>query len=100
MKKLLMAIAGSALLLTACGGEEEAGESGETVDTAAGEEVYTASCLSCHGDNMEGASGPALEGYTADEVLSAIEEGPGAMPANIVEGEDAQIVAAYVEDES
>ncbi|GAK08011.1 cytochrome c [Geomicrobium sp. JCM 19038] len=99
MKKLLMAIAGSTLLLAACSGEE-AGESGETVDTAAGEEVYTASCLSCHGDNMEGASGPALEGYTADEVLSAIEEGPGAMPANIVEGEDAQIVAAYVEDES
>ncbi|MBB6451220.1 mono/diheme cytochrome c family protein [Geomicrobium halophilum] len=98
MKKLMMVIGGSAMLLAACGDESE--EAGDTMDPAEGEGLYEENCLSCHGDDMDGGTGPALDGYSADEVVTAIEEGPGTMPADLVEGEEAESVAAYVEEEA
>ncbi|GAK11653.1 hypothetical protein JCM19039_1362 [Geomicrobium sp. JCM 19039] len=55
--------------------------------------------MSCHGGDLEGASAPALEGYSEEEVYDAIEQGPGSMPAGLVSGEDAEAVAKYVAQE-
>ncbi|QQK77891.1 cytochrome c [Salicibibacter cibarius] len=81
------------------GAEEEEEDNGETVDAGEGMDLYEENCMSCHGGDMEGGTGPALDGYSADEVHDAIEEGPGAMPENLVSGEDADAVAQYVEEE-
>lgn len=119
LKKLWRALLlGSSLTLAACGGGEDAGEEAtgdkaaeeekapateqETKETttSAGEEVYQQSCLSCHGENLEGGFGPALEKigsqYSEEEILHIIHNGQGQMPANVVEGEDAEAVAAWL----
>ncbi|NJP37104.1 c-type cytochrome [Alkalicoccus luteus] len=122
MKKMVAGLFAASLLLAACGdnggdnepandpadnnanntNEEAAdnngGDDGE-YDLANGEELYQGNCASCHGGELEGGTGPALEGYSFDEVLSAIQEGPGSMPADLVEGDDADDVAAWVEDQ-
>jgi len=116
-KSLLALMLGSSVALAACGGgEEEATEdaameeteeqtpstdegTGETT-VSAGEEVYQQSCLSCHGGNLEGGFGPALDAVgsklSEEEILGVIESGQGQMPANVVEGEDAEAVAAWL----
>ncbi|QDI89790.1 cytochrome c [Salicibibacter halophilus] len=105
---LLIAVAGISLMLILSfvglgdpAGEEEEGEengNGEEEAVDVGVELYEENCLSCHGENMEGDSGPAIEGQSADEVMTAIEEGPGSMPEDLVTGEDAEAVAEYVEE--
>ncbi len=112
-KKSLMALLlGSSMALAACGGGgEDAGEEGgnnggggegteETANAAQGEEVYQQSCVSCHGGNLEGGAGPALETvgskYSKDEILNIIENGKGNMPPNIVQGEEADAVAEWL----
>ncbi|PTL39449.1 c-type cytochrome [Alkalicoccus saliphilus] len=127
MKKIAAGLFGTALLLAACGGDggnneenpagnngadngannaanneadnEAADENGE-YDLANGEELYQGQCASCHGGDLEGGTGPALEGYSHDEVVSAIQEGPGSMPEDLVEGDDAEDVAAWVSDQN
>ncbi|GAK05031.1 hypothetical protein JCM19037_3495 [Geomicrobium sp. JCM 19037] len=122
MKKLLITMGALAFILGGCnegagdvqepvgdtfedsGGSsasDDSGDSGdgESVDLEQGASVYEASCLSCHGDDMQGMnSTPGIEGIAADDVLAAIDEGPGSMPPGLVSGEDAEAVAAYVEN--
>ncbi|MBU9722262.1 MULTISPECIES: c-type cytochrome [Bacillaceae] len=107
MKKLLVVL-GAVLVLGACGGddadepapdtndadtgtEESAADVGEdvgTYDANNGEEVYVANCIGCHGGDLGGTSGPAIVGYSYDEVKAAIVEGPGRMPGGLVPDED------------
>ncbi|WP_050179899.1 cytochrome c551 [Domibacillus robiginosus] len=113
-KSLLALMLGSSLALAACGGGEEEDAAvekteeqtpstdegtGETT-VSAGEEVYQQSCLSCHGENLEGGFGPELSAIgskmSEEEILSVIENGQGQMPPNVVEGEDAEAVAAWL----
>ncbi|UTR14391.1 cytochrome c [Salipaludibacillus sp. LMS25] len=63
-----------------------------------GESLYQNSCVSCHGGDLEGASGPALDGgnLSHEDILNAISEGPGTMPPDLVTGEDAEAVAEYI----
>ncbi|OMP65824.1 cytochrome c551 [Domibacillus epiphyticus] len=109
MKKSLLALLlGSSVALAACGGEEAADDAENTVEetgdgettAAAGEEVYQQSCLSCHGGDLEGGFGPALDKaggkFSEEEILSIIENGKGQMPAKVVEGEEAEAVAAWL----
>lgn len=127
MKKFVASLFTATMLLAACGGgddgggnepadnsggtnngaaneeasnEEASNNGGGEVDLANGEELFQGNCASCHGGELEGGTGPALEGVSADEVESAIQEGPGSMPENIVEGQDASDVAAWVADQS
>ncbi|CAM3797920.1 c-type cytochrome [Alkalicoccus chagannorensis] len=89
---------------------DEAAENGENNNNAEevdsddplelGEAMYEAECLSCHGGDFEGGTGPALDGYSEDEILQAIEEGPGSMPADLVTGEEADAVAEYIVTET
>lgn len=55
------------------------------VDAVLAEQNYKASCLSCHGDQLQGGMGPALDkiGATADkeDIYEQIVRGGGGMPA-------------------
>ncbi|WP_216830345.1 c-type cytochrome [Alkalihalobacterium elongatum] len=120
MKKFLMALTGASILvLGACGGggdeapaddpveeapAEEAGEetaeetTGATYDAQAAEATYKAKCMSCHGGNLEGGVGPALTdgAYTYDEIIHVLAEGVGPMQPGLVEGEEAENLAAWL----
>jgi|SRR5690625_165488 len=116
MKKWLMAVLfGTLLVLGACGGggsddtqepadegTEESAEDGGAVDTAAAEDAYKASCASCHGDDLSGGAGPALDAvgsdYSADEIEDIIANGKGSMPAGLISGDEATAVAEWLAD--
>lgn len=55
------------------------------LNVAAAQEVYTANCLSCHGDQLQGGFGPELatvgSRLSADELADIIMNGTGMMPA-------------------
>jgi mono/diheme cytochrome c family protein len=70
-----------------------------------GKELFIATCKSCHNlDAVQarGVTGPDLDelgGVDRQRVLNAIENGgtgQGRMPAGLLQGQDAQDVAAYV----
>ncbi|WP_240374401.1 c-type cytochrome [Bacillus piscicola] len=108
MKKFLMALAGSAVLvLGACGGggdegagdTGDGGEGGDTYDAAAAEELYQGNCAQCHGENLEGANGPAIAGADEGHVLEMIQNGGNGMPSGLLEGEEAENVAKWVSEQ-
>jgi mono/diheme cytochrome c family protein len=92
-------------------GESEGGvgslrteEAGERVEH--GKELFVATCKSCHdldAVQADGVTGPDLDelgGVDRERVLNAIENGgtgQGQMPAGLLQGEDAEDVALYVE---
>jgi mono/diheme cytochrome c family protein len=91
--------------------EEAAGGTGALVSTRPdarlerGKELFRENCASCHtlaAVNAHGVTGPSLDRLgTLDEerVLNAIRNGgtgKGLMPARILEGRNAEDVAAYV----
>ena len=71
---------------------------------AAGKQIFTSSCGTCHtlaDAGTSGRVGPVLDQVKPSKalVLSALKKGglgSGTMPANIVTGKDAQDVATYV----
>lgn len=75
----------------ASGGEEE---------LASPEEIYQQNCSSCHGGNLEGGGGPALDkvgsNYSVEEIADIIQNGKGAMPGGIVTGEAQQLLAEWL----
>lgn len=98
MKKAFLAVAGSSMfLLAACGGG--GGEEEET--TAAPEELFQQNCATCHGENLEGNNAnPALDGgLDEDHVLTMIQNGGSGMPPNLLEGAEAESVAAWVSEQ-
>jgi cytochrome c553 len=70
-----------------------------------GKELFRQTCWSCHSldaVDAQGVTGPDLDelGVDRQRVLNAIKRGgtgDGRMPAGLLEGEDAQDVALYVE---
>jgi mono/diheme cytochrome c family protein len=71
-----------------------------------GKELFVATCKSCHdldAVQARGVTGPDLDelgGVDRERVLNAIKNGgtgQGQMPAGLLEGEDAEDVALYVE---
>ncbi len=76
----------------------------EPVAAGPGKELFAASCGSCHtlsAAETSGTTGPNLDDLAPDEqqVLAAIENGgtgAGAMPPGLLQGEEAQQVAAFV----
>jgi cbb3-type cytochrome c oxidase subunit III len=104
----LLAVA--AVLVTAgCG---TGGKASSTADPQHGETVFKASCGGCHtlaaagtsgtiGPNLDAAFGPSRQQGFHDStfqnvVLLQIREPSKPMPANLVSGQDAEDVAAYV----
>ncbi|NOY56339.1 MAG: c-type cytochrome [Actinobacteria bacterium] len=88
MRRMVIVIAVLALLVAACssGGSTATTAPSSGVD---GKAIYTAKCAACHGANLEGGVGKALDanspaaGDPDAELLGAIENGVAgtAMPA-------------------
>lgn len=70
-------------------------ESDVTIDVDhPGYAVYEASCMSCHGGELEGsAAAPSLIGieYSAEEIADIAVNGLGAMPAGLFTGSDEEL---------
>lgn len=105
MKKWLTAVLfGTVLALAACGGGGDDGATdGGDATAVSGEEVYTKSCASCHGDDLSGGAGPALDAIgndmSADEIEQIIEDGAPGMPGGLVSGDDATAVSEWLAEQ-
>jgi cytochrome c len=100
----------TALLHAGCGGDNVTGFEG--ANRSGGKELFVANCGSCHtladaatagtvGPNLDQAFGYSCrQGFAEDTVYSIVHDqidlAQGAMPADIVTGQDAVDVAAYV----
>lgn len=101
-----LAAAAATLALTGAGaggcgcGSDELDGAGPPGAGGAGRQLFGERCGSCHTLSAAGTEGSATNldedppGRT--EVLDAIEDGPGDMPAGLVSGRDAARVADYV----
>jgi cbb3-type cytochrome c oxidase subunit III len=99
----------TALLGAGCG---TGGKADPTADTQAGKALFTSKCAGCHtlgdagatgtiGPNLDAAFGPSrAQGFKQSTiqnvVLLQIRDASKPMPENLVKGQDAQDVAAYV----
>ncbi|MCR8872361.1 c-type cytochrome [Peribacillus frigoritolerans] len=74
---------------------------GGTQDTAGNpEEIVSNSCISCHGENLQGGAGPALNKigakYSQNDIEDIINNGKNGMPAGVISNEEAAIVAEWL----
>ncbi|MBM7645784.1 mono/diheme cytochrome c family protein [Scopulibacillus daqui] len=64
------------------------------------EAIFKQNCASCHGQNLEGGAGPNLQHIgskiSKDRILKQIKNGGGGMPANVIQGDEAQKVADWL----
>ncbi|WP_050616451.1 cytochrome c551 [Bacillus testis] len=107
-KKLIALFLGTSLVLAACGGGDKSSENGADdgksyVDDSAGAKIYKQNCINCHGDNLQGVSGPNLQEVGAkqskDDIEKIILEGKGGgMPKGLVKGKDAETVAQWLSE--
>ena len=106
-KKLVAVLFGSVLMLAACGGGDEEAtptneeNGGEVTQSHDAEKIVQAKCSTCHGGNLEGQGNfPALNDVgsrlSEEEILNVIQNGQGGMPANIIEGAEAEVVAEWL----
>jgi cytochrome c len=109
---LALSLVGAALLLAGCGGEETTGLAG--ADTTNGKALFAENCASCHaladagtvaqvGPNLDQAwAYSCRQGFDQETfyevVLGQIDLAAPPMPPDLVEGQDAVDVAAYVAD--
>jgi mono/diheme cytochrome c family protein len=87
-----------ALVLTGCGSSSRSGRYGPPTTSA--EATFIRKCGDCHTLAAAGTVGKVgldLDGeHDAVAVLEAIRSGPGLMPAGLIGGDEAQLVANYV----
>lgn len=101
-RKLLIAMTGMALatILSACTAKEENQTAKVPASTDSAETIYQQSCASCHGTNLEGKLGPALQKaggeFSQAQIEKIIEKGRDSMPAGIIPKEDATKVAEWL----
>ncbi|MEW9669597.1 cytochrome c [Ammoniphilus sp. 3BR4] len=73
---------------------------GGTVDAAAAEEKFNQGCAACHGNDLSGGAGPNLQQVggrlSQEEILGIINNGKGGMPPKMLQGADAELVAAWL----
>lgn len=78
------------LMFTLPGKEEVAEENKPTMpvvqlDAAKAEATVKASCITCHGDQLQGGVGPSLQNeggqHDAEEIYSIVTKGRGKMPS-------------------
>lgn len=66
-------------------------------DAARGATLYAATCAGCHAPDGTGGAGPNITQVSAAAALAQIATGGGTMPAQLVTGQDAADVAAFVD---
>lgn len=76
------------LMFTLPGKEQVAEHNNPTMpvvqlDAAKAEEIVKASCITCHGDQLQGGIGPSLQGGTqdAEDIFNIVTKGRGQMPS-------------------
>ena len=91
------------LVAAACSAPGSGGlnEQTEPIDEDRGRELFQKSCRSCHSladARAAGVFGPDLDLLQpdADRVREQISDGGGGMPADLLDGADADLVARYV----
>ncbi|PLT32594.1 cytochrome c551 [Bacillus sp. V5-8f] len=104
-KKLLALLMGTSLILAACGGgEDNADNDSANNETTAGAgdvaKTFENKCSSCHGQNLEGGVGPDLTKvgaeHSKEDIEKIITDGQGNMPGGLLQGEEADQVAAWL----
>ncbi|MFD0050228.1 cytochrome c551 [Actinomycetes bacterium NPDC127524] len=100
-KKLFALLAGTSIVLAACGGGNDSSKN-DTSSAGAGDaaKIFENKCSACHGQNLEGAVGPNLtkigSKLTTDQIKKTIANGKGNMPAELITGKDADKVAEWL----
>lgn len=82
-------------------GDKAGGE--KTTEVAKPDELYKAKgCIGCHGDNLEGKSGPKLSDVGSRlqeaDIKNVILNGKGTMPKGLASGEEADALAKWLAD--
>lgn len=99
-KAMLTLVFGSAIFLAACGGGDKEATNNESAAAPDGEAIAMKSCISCHGGELQGATGPALNDVgsrlSESEILDIINNGKDGMPGGLVKGADAEAVAKWL----
>lgn len=102
-KKLLALLMGTTVVmgLAACGGGSDTSKNSDGGNTSAAEKIVAQKCASCHGGDLKGSVGPALNKigakYSKEEILGIIKNGKGGgMPAGLISGDDADKVATWL----
>ncbi len=92
-------------MLAACGGNETAKETDGNNSANAGsgpDKIFQNKCSTCHGENLQGEFGPALNKIgsqlSKEEILSTIKNGRGQMPPGLIKGDDAEKVAQWLSE--
>lgn len=90
------------VFLAACGSGGQSNNEASTQDGQTADTLYARKCANCHGGDLQGGFGPALdrigEQLSKEEILSVIENGQGGMPPKILQGEDADKVAQWLSE--
>jgi cytochrome c551 len=99
MKKI--GIIGFILCLCGCAGPPSTAPSTPPVQISAEQKLYNQHCANCHGGNLQGSFGPALQKigtkYSKEEILNIMQTGRGAMPAQTyVAKEEQQKLAEWL----
>ena len=99
--RALVALAGLSLVAAGCGGGGGTSASGGVGVTTDPKGSFVQACGSCHtlaAAGTHGTSGPNLDELrpSAQDVVHAVEDGPGAMPVSLLSYRDTGVVARYV----
>ena len=94
-------LAGCSLGAAACSSGGGGSKSDEPLDVDKGRQLFQANCRVCHSladAKAAGTFGPDLDLLQpdAERVREQIDDGGGGMPQDIVEGDEADLVAQYV----
>ncbi|MCJ7841858.1 cytochrome c [Lederbergia sp. NSJ-179] len=77
---------------------EAEGEGGGEEVTFEPEAFAKKTCITCHGENLDGGAGPSLHGtgLSKEEVADILQNGKGAMPPGLVEPDNIDEMAEWV----
>lgn len=97
--RLPLLLTAAVFLFAGCGGND--GGSSTEDPNRPPNELFAGACGSCHtlaAADTDGSFGPNLDDLAPDEarVSAAIADGPGSMPAGLLDGAAAEAVAVYV----
>jgi cytochrome c551 len=91
---------GGVFTLTGCT-ESSSQPSTRPVPISVEQKLYNQHCANCHGGNLQGSFGPTLQKigdkYSTKEILTIIQKGKGAMPAqDVITKEEQQKLAQWL----
>lgn len=82
--------------------QQQAAKKGGQTQQAAEQpqKIFAQNCAACHGQNLQGGAGPNLQHIGSQlskaRILHQIKNGGGGMPANVIQGAQAEKVAEWL----